>query len=79
MRCKVNYTAFLIYIPLLALALGYTFWIKRRAAQAAISSRPAQIEFFRRTGYCYADRPNMPPEVQADRAVQLGQELMSLG
>jgi hypothetical protein len=76
---KVNYTAFLIYIPLLGLALGYTFWIKRRAAQAAVSSRPAQIAFFERTGYCYADRPNMPPEVQADRALQLGQELSALG
>lgn len=70
---------FLIYIPLLGLALGYTFWMRQRAAQAAVNSRPAQIAFFQRTGYCYADRMNMPPEVQADRATQLYSDLMALG
>ena len=75
----MNYTQFLIYIPLLGLALGYTFWVRRRAAQAAINSRPQQIAFFQRTGYCYADRPNMPPEVQADRALELGNELSAIG
>jgi hypothetical protein len=68
-----------MYIPLIALALGYTVWVRRRASQAAVDSRPAQIAFFQRTGYCYADRPNMPPEVQADRSTQLSAELTAIG
>jgi hypothetical protein len=72
----VNYTTFLIYIPLLGLVFGYTFWMKKKAAQAAVNARPAAIAYFERTGYCHADRMGMPPDVQADRATALGNDMM---
>src|SRR4051794_19166542 len=70
---------YLIYVPLLGLAMGYTFWMKSRAAKAAETSRPAAISYFQRTGYCYADRLGMPPEVQADRAGLEATEMAAIG
>jgi hypothetical protein len=75
----MTYANYLIYIPILAAVIGYTVFMRRKAANAMANMRPAAIEFFRRTGYCYHDRPNMPPEVQADRAATEANELMAMG
>jgi hypothetical protein len=70
---------YLMYVPIVALMVGYTIFVRRRAASATANMRPAAIMFFQRTGYCYADRPNMPPEIQADRAAQEANDLVALG
>src|ERR1041384_7187761 len=75
----MNYASLLMYIPILAAIIGYTVFMRRRAANAMATSRPAAIEFFRRTGYSYHDRQGMPPEVQADRAAAEANELMAMG
>jgi len=75
----VNYTTLLMYLPLLGLVFGYSFWVKKKAAAAAATARPAAIAYFQRTGYCHADRMGMSPEVQADRATALGNEMMTFG
>jgi hypothetical protein len=74
----MNY-GYLVYIPILALVIGYTVFMRQRAAKAAVTSRPAAVAFFERTGYFYADRPNMPAEVQADRAALEMTQMTALG
>jgi hypothetical protein len=66
-------------IPIFALMIGYTVFMRRRFAAAVTNMRPGAIMFFQRTGYCYADRPNMPPEIQADRAAQEANDLTAIG
>ncbi len=75
----MNYSSFLIYVPLLALMLGYSFWMRRRVSSAMQNSRPAQVAFFERTGYRYHDLRDQSAEAQADRATQSSAELMALG
>jgi hypothetical protein len=55
-------------IVFIALALGYTFWMRSRAAKALTDAKPAFVSFFQRTGYRYADMPDAPPEAQAERS-----------
>lgn len=56
-------------IAFVALALGYTVWMKRRAKSALDGSKPAFESFFQRTGYRYPDLLSAPPAAQADRAM----------
>jgi hypothetical protein len=55
-------------IVMIALALGYTFWMRSRASKALADARPAFVSFFQRTGYRYADMAEAPPEAQAERS-----------
>jgi hypothetical protein len=57
-----------LMLVFLALAVGYTFWMRGRASKALENARPAFVSFFQRTGYRYADLPDAPPEAQADRS-----------
>jgi hypothetical protein len=57
-----------LMLVFVALAMGYTFWMKGRAAKALVASKPAILSFFQRTGYRFADMPDAPPEAQADRS-----------
>jgi hypothetical protein len=58
-----------IMIAFVALALGYTFWMKQRAKSALDNAKPAFESFFQRTGYRYPELSNAPPAAQADRAM----------
>lgn len=54
----------------MAAAFGYTFWMKKKAAQGLADARPAFHAFFERTGYRYADIAQLPVAAQVDRAYQ---------
>jgi hypothetical protein len=61
---------FVFIIVFMGGALAYTFWMKKRAAQAYEDARPAYVSFFQRTGYRYADIADQPPEAQANRSFE---------
>ncbi len=64
---------FLFPILVIALALGYTFYMRRRASTSLASSGPAFTAFFQRTGYQYPDMLGQPAEAQGARAISDGQ------
>lgn len=58
-----------IMIAFVALALGYTVWMRKRAAGALDNAKPAFESFFERTGYGYPELLGAPPAAQAERAM----------
>jgi hypothetical protein len=59
----------LIFVAVfMALAFGYTAWMKKKAKQGLADARPAFHAFFERTGYRYADIEQQPVEAQVERA-----------
>jgi hypothetical protein len=65
----MNFTSYVLPIVVVLLAVGYGVWARGRAAQALATAGPAFTQFFQRTGYRYFDLGNMPPEAQAQRAM----------
>jgi hypothetical protein len=62
-------STFIFPLIMVGLALGYTFWMRGRAANALANAAPAFTAFFQRTGYRYFDIRNQPPEAQTERAM----------
>jgi len=58
-----------IMIVFVALAAGYTLWMRKRASKALDDAKPAFEAFFQRTGYRFPELLDAPPAVQADRAM----------
>ena len=56
-------------IVFVALTLGYTVWMRKRASSALDNAKPAFESFFQRTGYRYPELLDAPPAIQADRAM----------
>lgn len=63
-------TQLIFAVVFIALSLGYTFWMKKKAKQGLESARPAFHAFFEHTGYRYADLEQQPVEAQVERAYQ---------
>jgi hypothetical protein len=55
-------------VAFMALAVGYMFFMKKKAAEGLANARPAFHAFFERTGYRYSDIEQLPVESQVDRA-----------
>jgi len=62
-------TQIVLSMLFIALAFGYTFWMRGRASKALANSMPAFVSFFERTGYRFADMPDAPPAAQAQRSL----------
>jgi hypothetical protein len=65
----MNVTAYVFPLVIVALAFGYSVWMRGRAANALANAGPAFTQFFQRTGYRYFDIQNQPPEAQTQRAM----------